>query len=85
MKSTTRSFLLGVLSVFSFDWVRLFDSDKIDDEIVDKVDEIDVEAMFKEIYPFADEKEAIASDWKNVGNSIQKAIEKYEAKRVPQV
>jgi len=74
MERKMRCFYQGVLSIFSLDRVRLLDSD-----------EIDLEAEFKDIRPFVDDKDAIASDWKNVGSSIQKAIEKYEAKRIAQV
>ena len=74
MTSTTRSFFLGMLSVFSFGKVRLFGTD-----------EIDLEEEFKEMRPFAGDADAIASDWKNVGNDIKQAIEKYESKKLTQV
>ena len=69
MKSTTRSFFLGMLSVFSFDRVRLFEPD-----------EIDIETDLKEIRPFASDTDAIRYDFENIGRDLQTAFRKHEQK-----
>ena len=69
MKSTTRSFFLGILSVFSFGRVRLFDSE-----------EIDIETDLKEFQPFASDADAIRYDFEKIGGDIYTAIRKYESK-----
>ena len=76
----SRYFLHGMLSVFSFPFfdMRLPKADEPDLE-----EPLDLTEEFKQ-FPRSD-AEAIASDWKNVGNDIRRAITQYEEKFLPQV
>jgi hypothetical protein len=44
-------------------------------------DDVDFEADFKDIRPFASDDDAIRHDFENVGRDIRKAIIKYEQQK----
>jgi hypothetical protein len=67
-------FLDGMLSVFSFPISSGFPEKSKPFNLVDD---------FKE-FPLSD-AEAIASDWKTVGNDMRKAFVQFEEKRISQV
>jgi len=70
MSATTgrqRSFLLGALSIFGLDRVRLIDNDTVD-----------YTADLEGIHPFSSDAEAIRHDITNIGRDIQNAITKYD-------
>ena len=64
-------FLDGMLSVFSFPFFSRYPEPS---------NPVDLTEDFKQ--PRPSDADAIASDWKNVGNDIQKAISKYEVERI---
>ena len=66
-----QSFLLGMMSVFSFGRSRLVPPD-----------EIDLEADLKSLNQFECDTDAIRHDFRKVGCDIQKAIKKYSGTKI---
>ena len=73
MNRGAKSFLLGMMSVFSFGRVRLRASD------TDFWNEID--ADIQDINPFPSDTDAMRHDFEKVGGDIRKAIIKYEQQK----
>ena len=75
MNRSTKCFLLGMMSVFSFGRVRLYVSNN------NFWDEIETD--FQDINPFLSDTDAMRCDFEKVGSGIQKAIIKYEQQKTP--
>jgi len=66
MNRKMQSFLLGMMSVFSFGRTSLAPHD-----------DIDIDADLKSLNPFESDADAIRHDFRKVGYDIRKAMEKY--------